>query len=439
METKYFEEFFQYVKRGTSPFHVVKESAEMLDKAGFLPLEFKQAWNIQAGGKYYIVHHGSTLFAFTVGKKIHHRQQLRIAASHGDFPCFRIKTHPEIAEEGYQKLNVEMYGGAIINTWLDRPLSIAGRVALKSEDVFKPEIRYVDFEYPVLTIPNIAIHINRELNKGVELNLQTDIQPLFGMNAEDNEEKEEIKKKERAEFFLESLAAKLEVAKEDILDYELSIYNVDEPSFVGINKEFISAPRLDNLTSSFAILKAMISQERADGINMAVIFDHEEIGSRTKQGAGSVLLSMVLEKIYDSLGISRTVFMENISDSLVLSVDVSHGYHPNYGGKYDVTNKSVLGKGICVKEASSQSYATDCEAIAIVQQMCEKENIAYQKSVNRSDGTGGSTLGAIVGALIPTNIVDVGVPLLAMHSSRELMGTSDQTATQKLMDVFFSI
>lgn len=437
MDEKYFEEFFTYLKRGTSPFHVVSESVEMLEKAGFQPLDFSSAWGISAGGKYYMAYHGSTLFAFTVGKKIHYRQHLRIAASHGDFPCLRIKTHPEVREEGYQKLNVEMYGGAILNTWLDRPLSVAGRVALKSEDVFHPCIRYVDFERPLLSIPNLAIHINREVNKGVELNRQTDMLPLFGM--EEKTKEDEQNKTKLAEFFMDALAEELQVEKSDILDYELSVYNVDEPMFTGFHKEFISAPRLDNLTSSFALVKAVASQERSEGINMAVIFDHEEIGSRTKQGAGSVLLSMVLEKIYEAIGVSRTVFMENMAEALVLSVDVSHGYHPNYSGKYDITNKPVLGGGICIKEACSQAYATDCEAIGIIQQMCDREGVAWQKSVNRSDGTGGSTIGAIAGALIPANIVDLGVPLLAMHSAREFMGTKDQTATQQLMDCFYSI
>lgn len=444
MEHTYFEQFFEYMKKGTSPFHVVSESVKMLEKAGFQPLELKNAWGIQNGGKYYVCHHGSTLFAFTVGEKVRYRHQLRIAASHGDFPCLRIKTSPEIQEEGYQKLNVEVYGGAILNTWLDRPLSVAGRVALRSNDVFKPELRYVDFKRPILTIPNLAIHINREVNKGVELNRQTDMLPICGMETKDeNTDLQEAQQKETEkktlDFFMEQLARELSVDKKDILDYELSIYNMDEPVFVGFEKEFISAPRLDNLTSSFVLMKSITEAERFDGINMAVIFDHEEIGSRTKQGAGSVIMSMVLEKIYHSLGIDRAVFLENISDSLMLSVDVSHGFHPNYAGKSDPTNKPVLGGGVCLKEASSQSYATDCEAIAIVQQICEKEAISYQKSVNRSDGTGGSTLGAIAGMTLPANIVDMGIPLLAMHSSRELMGTADQLAMQKLLNKFYEL
>lgn len=433
MNKQYYEQFFDYIKEGTSPFHVVKKSVEMLEKAGFEQLELGQAWGLEQGGRYYMVHHGSTLFAFTIGERQYLNQQLRIAASHGDFPGLRLKTHPEMKEEGYHKLNVEVYGGAILNTWLDRPLSVAGRVALKSDDVFHPEIRYVDFKKPVLTVPNMPIHINREVNKGVELNRQTDMLPVCGIEFAKTEEEKEATK----EFFMESLATELGASREQILDFELNVYNLDEPSFLGFGEEFISAPRLDNLTSSFALIKAIAESKRQKGINMAVIFDHEEIGSKTKQGAGSVLLSWVLEKLYHSLGCERSMFMEQIAQSLLLSVDVSHGLHPNHVGKYDVTNKPVLGGGICVKEACAQSYATDCEAIAIVEQLCKQEKIAYQKSVNRSDGTGGSTLGAIAGSLIPINIVDLGVPLLAMHSARELMGAADQISTQKLLDAFY--
>lgn len=450
MNQQYFNEFFNYIKNGTSPFHVVKESVEILEKAGFQRLEMNKTWNMEPGEKYYVVHHGSTLFAFVTGRKGFFNQQIRIAASHGDFPCPRLKTNPEMVEKTYQKLNVEMYGGAILNTWLDRPLSIAGRVALKSEEVFRPSIEYVDFRRPVATIPNLAIHINREINKGIELNRQTDMLPLCGMiPLEGNQDEKEPEgwdsqesdksAKQQKNFFMKQLAREMQVEASDILDFELCVYNTDEPEFVGFDKEFISAPRLDNLTSSFALMKAITQCERDGGLNMAVIFDHEEIGSRTKQGAGSVLLTHVLEKNHTGLNIDRTLFIENIADSLILSVDVSHGYHPNYGEKFDPTNKPVLGGGICLKEACSQSYATDCEAIAIVQQICEKENIPYQKSVNRSDGTGGGTLGSITGALLPTNIIDIGVPLLAMHSSREMMGTGDQMAAQNLLNTFYTL
>lgn len=425
----YREEFFDFIKKGSSPFHVIKECEKKLEKAGFSKLNLSDSWSVERGRNYYIVCHDSSLFAFTVGKSYNFHQGLRIVASHVDSPCPRIKTHAEINDEGYQKLNVEMYGGAILNTWLDRPLSIAGRVAVRSDDVFKPQMKFVDFKNPVVTIPNVAIHINRDLNKGVELNKQTDMLPVAGMDI----------KKEHKEFLLDALAKKLDVKKEDILDYELCVYNTDEPQQLGFNKEFISAPRLDNLVSTYAAVEGIISNERKSGINMIALFDHEEIGSRTKQGAASQLLSHIIEKICLCYGQDNMQFVETVADSMMLSLDVSHGLHPNKIEKYDLTNKPVLGGGICIKEACSQSYATDSEAIAIVQQICDKEKIAYQKSVNRSDGTGGSTLGAIAGTMLPMQIVDLGIPLLAMHSARELMGQADQDATQKLVDKFFSL
>jgi len=429
MKKEYREDFFEFLKNGASPYHVVKESEEKLVKAGFEKLELKDTWSIERGRSYYIICHDSSLFAFTIGKEYNFHQNVRVVAAHVDSPCPRIKTHAEINEEGYQKLNIEMYGGAILNTWLDRPLSIAGRVALRSDDVFKPEMKLIDFKNPVVTIPNIAIHINRDLNKGVELNKQTDMLPVAGMDID----------KENKEFLLEAVAKKLSVKKEDILDYELSLYNVDKPQILGFNKEFVSAPRLDNLVSVYAAIQGIINNKRNEGVNLVALFDHEEIGSRTKQGAASQLLSYIMQKICLSYGHDQMHFVESVVDSIMLSLDVSHGLHPNKVSSYDLTNKPLLNGGICIKEACSQSYATDSEAIAIVQQICDNEKIAYQKSVNRSDKTGGSTLGAIAGTMLPMQIVDLGIPLLAMHSSRELMGIKDQDSTQKLVNKFFSL
>lgn len=429
MNLDYKNEFFDYLKRGTSPYHVVKESEEKLVKAGFSKLRLKDTWSVERGKSYYVVSHDSSLFAFTVGKRYNYHQNVRIVAAHVDSPCPRLKTHAEINDEGYEKLNVEMYGGAILNTWLDRPLSIAGRVALRSDDVFKPQMKLIDFEKPLVTIPNVAIHINRDLNKGVELNKQTDMLPVAGMDVD----------KKNQEFLLDAVAHKLNVDKKDILDYELSLYNTDEAAVLGFDEEFISAPRLDNLVSAYAAVRGIIDNTRDDGINLIALFDHEEIGSRTKQGAASQLLSYVIQKICLSFGQDQMQFVETVVDSIMLSLDVSHGLHPNKVSSYDLTNKPVLNGGICIKEACSQSYATDSEAIAIVQQICDNEKIAYQKSVNRSDKTGGSTLGAIAGTMLPMQIVDLGIPLLAMHSSRELMGIKDQQAALKLINKFFSL
>lgn len=419
------EKLLQLTEEGTSPFHVTASVERQLQKAGFQKVELGENWKLEKGGRYYLPHHGSSLLAFTIGKDYRNGDGFRIAAAHTDFPGLRIKPAPEVKKAGYRQLNVEIYGGAILNTWLDRPLSASGRVALRSDDVFHPRMCLVDFKKPFLTIPNLAIHMNREVNKGVELNRQTDMLPVFGL--EDSEE------------FLTRLAEQLQVDREDILEYELGLYNTDTGDYLGLAEEFISSPRLDNLTSVQAITTAMIEGGRERGINVAAYFDHEEIGSRTKQGAGSTLLSAVLERILLSLTENRAEFLETYGDSMLLSVDVAHGIHPNHTDKHDPTNQNVLGKGVCIKEACTQSYATDSEAVAIVQQICESRGISYQKFVNRSDIAGGSTLGSIASSVLPIRTVDIGVPLLAMHSGRELMGTADQESLRQLIQGFYSI
>lgn len=417
------EELFSLLEEGTSPYQVVLYTEEYLKRAGFTALSFGEPWKLSAGGKYYVNHHGSTLFAFTMPEGEEQSGDIRIAAAHTDFPCLRIKPNPDVKNASYAQVNVEMYGGAILNTWLDRPLSAAGRVAVKSDQIFCPDIRYVDLKKPVFTIPNLAIHMNREVNKGVELNKQVDMIPLFGMETS----------------FLSYLAGELSVKEEDILDFELYIYCAEKPSFVGGNEEFISSPRLDNLTSVVALSRAIREAGTRGGINLIALFDHEEIGSQTKQGAGSFMLSELLDKILLGTGLDAIAAKEAKYRSMMLSVDVAHAMHPNQMGKTDITNQPVLGKGLCIKEACSQSYATDCEAIGAVQQLCEAKKIPYQKFVNRSDMLGGSTLGSIASALLPVKTIDIGVPLLAMHSARELMGKEDMKALCDCVREFFSV
>ncbi len=429
IQTRMENELFAFIQEAVSPFHTVKAVEERLTLAGFERLQLKDEWNLKKGGAYYVIHHGTTIFAFTVGEKMDQKDSFRIGASHGDFPGFRIKPHPDIKKNGYLKLNTETYGGVNLASWMDRPLSAAGRVMLRSENVFLPKEVLVDLQEPVFIIPNIAIHMNREMNEGNKLNRQIHMLPITGM-ADHQEEKE---------GFLDWLAKRISVEKEEILGFELNIYNKDESTFVGMEKEFISAPRLDNLTSSYALTKALIEGRRENGINLAVVFDHEEIGSRTKQGAGSTLLSIVLEKAYRGLHFSREEFQSAIQEGLMMSVDVAHGYHPNYTEKYDPTNQPVLNGGVCIKEACSQSYATDGNAIAVMEQICKKEGIPYQKALNRSDMAGGGTLGSIASAMFPVRTVDLGVPLLAMHSARELMGRKDQESLERYLKAYFSI
>ena len=424
------EKLLQLLKAGTSAIMVVKEAEQQLKEAGFEELRFSNTWGLTEGGKYYMKHHDTTLLAFTVGQQVESQEGFKIAAAHTDFPCLRIKPNPDVVTSGYAQVNVEVYGGAILNTWLDRPLSISGRIAVKSNDVMHPDMHYIDIKRPLMTIPNLAIHMNREVNKGVELNRQTDMLPVVGLLEKELNEKQ---------AFLKFLAKEEGVAVEDILDYELWVYCMQEPVTFGMNEELILSPRLDNLTSVQALLTGIIEGKQKKGLNVIALFDHEEIGSKTKQGAGSLLLLNVLEKICDSFGKTTAQTKESIYESFLLSVDVAHGLHPNNAGKMDITNKPVLGGGLCIKEACSQSYATDCEAVAVVEQICQRAGVAYQKFVNRSDMAGGGTLGSIASSIIPIPTVDVGIPLLAMHSAAETMGKKDMESLTGLVREFFSL
>ena len=424
---KEIETLFKLIENGTSPFHVVLNCKEQLQKAGFQELNFSDKWKLNPGEKYYVNHHDSTLFAFTLPKTTKNMGNIRMAAAHTDFPCFCIKSNPELKKGEYVSLNVEAYGGFMLNTWLDRPLSVAGRVSVKSKEVYKPGIRFLDIKRPVLTIPNLAIHMNHDVNKGVALNKQVDMLPLFGMAQEGSED------------FMEFLAKELQVKKSDILDFQLYVYCAEEPILLGTKEEFISSPRLDNLTSAQALVSAIIQADRTDGMNLIALFDHEEIGSKTKQGAGSFMLQELVNRILFCMDIDMEEQSRIKYDSMLLSVDVAHAMHPNQMEKADPTNKPVLNKGFCIKKACSQSYVTDCEAIGIVEQSCKAKKIPYQKYANRSDIPGGSTLGSIASSLFPVKTVDVGVPILAMHSARELMGKEDMNALYKVVKGFMEL
>lgn len=423
-------ELLSFIREATSPYHVVEEGIKFLDREGFTSLDFSLEWNLEKGKGYYIKPYGTSLFAFTVGEDWEKGQNFRIAAAHTDHPGFRVKPNADMKSGAYRKLNTEVYGGPILNTWMDRPLSLAGRVALRSEDPFHPDMRLLDIKRPVLTIPNLAIHVNKEVNKGVEINRQTDTLPLFSMIKEDISEEK---------FFLSFLARELGIDKSRILDYDMYIYNREEGGFVGLEEDFVSCPRLDNLTSVWSLLKGIVSGRRKEGINLIALYDNEEIGSRTKQGADSALLNLLLEKVMKGLALEADSLYSRMTDSFLLSVDVAHGVHPNHPEKYDPTNYTALNEGIVFKIDSNQRYTFDTEAIAIVQQLCEAGGVKYQKFVNRSDMPGGGTLGPIISSWLPMKTVDIGIPLLAMHSARELMGTKDQAYLDKLMETFFGM
>lgn len=416
------------IKKAVSPFFCVEAAEERLTEAGFECLDYGEEWRLRCGGQYFVKHHGTTMFAFSVGEQYRPGDMLRMAAAHTDYPCLRIKPNGDFVTDRYAQVNVEVYGGPILNTWLDRPLGAAGRVVLKSGDVFAPEIRLYRSAKPLMVIPNLAIHMNREVNKGVEINNQVDLMPILDMIPEEQK---------TTDYFLSFLAEELSVEKTDILDFELNIFCMEEPCLVGPKGTLLSAPRLDNQTSVSALLSALIEGRRREGINLIALFDHEEIGSASKQGAASILLRDMLRRILRNLGAQEEQVEQSIYRSMLLSVDVAHGLHPNKKEKMDITNRPVLGGGFCIKEACSQSYATDAEAVGIMCQLCESRDIPFQRFVNRSDVRGGGTLGSIASTLLPVKTVDMGIPVLAMHSARELMGCRDMESLTAAVRAFF--
>jgi aminopeptidase I zinc metalloprotease (M18) len=426
--TAMYADFFDYIESSTSSYHTVEESYRRLEDQGFTPLSMDEEWNLTEGD-YVIDVYGTTLVAFHIGKDP--RGTLRIASAHTDFPGFRVKPNPMITDKGYGKLNVESYGGLIQYTWFDRPLSLAGVVVTKGEGL-DVETHYVDVAKPVATIPSLAIHMNRTVNEKAVFNKQKEMLPLILMRGVGTEYEED------KTLLNGLLAEEIGCESRDILSYELTLYNTDSVETVGFDAEFISAPRLDNLTSCYACLQGILSakKQQATGIRMVFLFDHEEVGSRTKQGGASMLLPNVVRRVYRALGLSEEACDADIAKGFMISSDVAHGYHPNYGEKNDITNYPTLNGGVVLKIASSQSYAGDAVAQAIVTDLCDTHGIKHQIYVNRSDMPGGSTVGSISSAQLVMRTMDVGLPLLAMHSARELMGTYDQIELNRLLTVF---
>lgn len=455
------------IRRSVSPYHTVENVGTLYRKEGFRELKQGEPFQLQPDGRYFVSVYGSTLAAFVIrtpdgnGEK----PNLRIACSHTDVPAFKLKPDCGIftdtgGERGYLKLNTEVYGGPILNTWLDRPLSVAGRVAVRGRNCFSPVMISVDFKEPVLTIPNLAIHMNRQVNKGIELNRQKDMLPLAavrnqirqGMPGELFQEKllEAVNRQAAAGRDNEKAFGKERFEREDILDYELFLYQWESGCRIGLDSSMYSSPRLDNMTSVYGITAGLLNAS-ADtakesgnaglqqcGIDIALYFDNEEIGSRTKQGAGSNVLLLLLEKIYAALGKSREEMINDIFNGFMLSVDVAHAAHPNALEKSDITNRVILNSGIVIKESANQAYAGDAAAVSTIKQMCQEQDIPYQVFVNRSDMAGGQTLGSILSSSVPVRTIDIGVPVLAMHSARELMGMEDQKNLEKLLTVFYS-
>ena len=349
------EKLLQLTEEGTSPFHVTASVERQLQEAGFKKVQLGKNWKLEKGGRYYLVHHGTSLVAFAIGKCYRTGDAFRMAAAHTDFPGLRIKPSPEVKKAGYRQLNVEIYGGAILNTWLDRPLSASGRVALRSDDVFHPQMRLVDFKKPFLTIPNLAIHMNREVNKGVPYKANVDMLPICRTVQGEFE---------KNGYLVRQLAKRLQVQPEDVLSFELCAYCCAEPTLLGFEKDLLSSPRLDNLSSVHACLQGLVDAQ-GDGINVAVLYDNEEIGSNTRRGADSSTLTVILEKLALSLGLDRTALLDACLNGMLLSCDAAHAMHPNHPEYADFSCAPVLGGGVALKR--SPRYSSDAETCAVIQ------------------------------------------------------------------------
>lgn len=418
------QRLMELLSQGKSPCHAAEWAKGQLQMAGYEELQLKEPWKLKAGGKYYLKPYSGMVMAFKIPESMGRNTALRLMLAHTDFPCFKIKPNPEVKTKDYMQLNVEPYGGMLKNTWFDRPLGIYGKVVLASENPFAPEVRLFESREPVAVIPSLAPHLNREAGAKQEYDMQRELLPLVGMGTE------------KENFFLDYVEKELGVEKQDILDFDLYLTNMDEPERIGWEKELLSSPRIDNLASVAAIVGAMCEEDSSEAFVIAGLFDNEEIGSRSKQGADSSFLRDMIRKAGTASGMDETEINDMVRGGFMLSVDGAHGVHPNYTNKSDITNDVILGKGITVKTSSSQRYLSDSEAAAVIKQLCKKADIPYQVQVNRSGMPGGQTLGPIAVSYLPMQGADIGVPMLAMHSARELADIKDYCNLKELLKVF---
>ena len=431
MEVKSFaREVVEFIDESPSTYHVVKNCSDILDENGFERIMPREKWEIKKGGRYFFKKSSSTIIAFTVGENFDVKKGFKIFGAHTDSPCFRIKPNPEMVTENVVRLNTEVYGGPILSTWFDRPLSIAGRVIVKGEDPFFPKTVKIKIDEPLLTIPNLAIHQNREVNNGVKIDKQNDVLPVISLINKNFEKKGYLEK-----IILEKTGIK----KEDIIDFDLYLYATEKGCLLGANEEFMSSSKLDNLASVYTgIIGLVEAEENQDRINIFAAFDNEEIGSATKQGADSNYLLNTLERISLALGLDRSDFLQMLESSYILSADAAHAAHPAHLGKTDPTNRGKINEGISIKISAKQKYTSDGYSIAVIRQLIEGTEIRIQPFVNESNELGGSTIGPISSTHLDIDGVDLGVPMLAMHSVRELCGIFDVFYLKELAKEFFS-
>lgn len=416
------ERLIRFLEKSPTCFHAVANMAERLKAEGFTELREEQPWEIKEGGKYYVTRNLSSIIAFKVpGKDF---KGFQIMSSHSDSPSFKIKENPEMeVEKHYVKLNVEKYGGLICSPWFDRPLSIAGRLVVREGDRLVTKL--VDVDRDLVMIPNLAIHMNRQVNDGYAYNIQKDMLPLYGGI-------------EAAGTFMDAVAESAGVKAEDILGHDLFLYNRMKGVIWGAKEEFFSCGRIDDLQCAFSSLEGFLAGGHKDCVSVHAVFDNEEVGSGTKQGADSTFLEDTLKRVNRALGRSEDAYLTALAGSFMVSADNAHGVHPNHTDIADPTNRPYVNSGIVVKYNAAQKYTTDGVSAAMFKALCQKAGVPVQTFTNRSDMAGGSTLGNISNSHVALNTVDIGLPQLAMHSPYETAGVKDTLYLVEAAKAFFS-
>ena len=415
-------------------FLAVKNLTEELQQHGYRRIDTTEALGtVKAGDKFFVTKNDSSIYAFQIGRKPLAETGFHMICAHCDSPTFRIKPHAEIdCEGGIVKLNTEVYGGPIMSTWFDRPLTLAGRVIVKSKDVMTPTTLLLHVKRPLLQISNLAIHFNRQVNDGVKLSRQKDVLPILGIINDELEKGNLL-----MNIILEELNKQQTVAREDILDFDLYLADATPACTFGAHNELISSGRLDDLSMCFAGLEALLASQPTDTTQVLAIFDNEETGSQTKQGAGSPFLSYMLKRIALAQGGTEEAYYQAVERAFMISADNAHAWHPNYSEKYDPTNHPMLGGGPVIKFNAAQKYASDAYSASVFAGLCKKAGVPFQRFVNHSDVAGGSTLGNILASSIPLRGVDMGNAILAMHSCRETGSTADHEFCVKVFTQFY--
>lgn len=407
-----------------------------LEQNGYRRLDPQQPLGeLKAGDKVYVTKNDSSVYAFHLGRKPLAETGFHMICAHSDSPTFRLKPHAEMTGEGgLVRLNTEVYGGPILSTWFDRPLTLAGRVIVRGKDAMSPETMLMHVRRPLLQISNLAIHFNRQVNDGVKLSKQKDMLPLLGLINDELEQGNLL-----MNVIVEELSKQRPVSHEDILDFDLYLADTQPACTFGVHDEFISSGRLDDLSMCFAGLEALIAAPESDTTQVLAIFDNEETGSQTKQGAGSPFLASMLMRIARQQSGTEEAYWQAVERAFMISADNAHAFHPNYAEKYDPTNHPMLGGGPAIKFNASQKYASDAVSAAIFAEICRKAGVPCQRFVNHSDVAGGSTLGNILASTVPLRGVDMGNAILGMHSCRETGSVADHEYCVRAFTEFYSL